>query len=167
MVGHTRKELPQPVLFNAETESLFQHVGRLFENDHLETVANTADLGCRFADRQRTFADHENVIRRKIGACWDWLSADADRFQEFGSLAPRIEQRYFRKGTKFTRRRDERQHVDNKTILLCLAASEFGDQSDFIAACRKTFWQFKVKRDSRLFASGICHLALAGDCSWQ
>src|SRR5438034_1025626 len=95
MIGDARKQLSQPIFLDAETESFLQHLGRLLEDEDFETLANTADVGRRSADRQRGFADNENIIRRKIGVRWNLPRADADRFQQPCSLAFRIEQTHF------------------------------------------------------------------------
>src|SRR6266568_7314571 len=95
MIWDAREQLPQPILLDAETESLLQDVRCLLEDDHLETVAHTADVGRRSANCQRGLADNENVVRRKIGVRWNLPRADAESFQQPCGLALRIEQTHF------------------------------------------------------------------------
>src|SRR5436309_13728036 len=95
MIWDAREQLPQPILLDAETEALLQDVRCLLEYDHLETVAHTADVGRRSANRQRGLADNENIVRRKIGVRWNLLCANADHFQQPCGLAFRIEQSDF------------------------------------------------------------------------
>src|SRR6266567_7731723 len=92
MIGHPREHAPQAMLYDAETQSFLQHVGRLLDHYHLETVAHAAEVGRRSADRQRRLADNENVVGRKIGIGWNLMRADSDRFQQHRGLALRIEQ---------------------------------------------------------------------------
>ena len=92
VVGDAREDLPQPVLRDAEAEPPLQHGRRLLEDDHLQAVADPVDPRRRAVDRQGGLAHDEHVESGEIRVRRDRLEADAQRFQERGRLALRVEQ---------------------------------------------------------------------------
>src|SRR5206468_1405203 len=59
MIRNAWKDIPQSVFGNAKTEAFFQHLGSLFEEDHLQPVTHACDARRWFAHRQRPPANYE------------------------------------------------------------------------------------------------------------
>src|SRR4030095_10104488 len=95
MPGHASEHLPQSILCDPKTKSLLQHLGRLFEHDHLETVAHSRDVRCWTCRRKRGFAPDENVERGKIARGINRLSRYTGALEKCTRLSLRVEQRNF------------------------------------------------------------------------
>ena len=160
VVRKPRKDIPQPVFDDAETEAFFQHFGGLFEDDDLQPVADARDIRRWSVERQCRPAHDERVVRRQIGAGVNRLAGDARPFEPSAGFALGVEERYSSARLYRLRRR---QDLDGKGIGLRFAGAEFDRRRHGISTWRGASGNIEAQRNTLLIAGLQAHRLAAGD----
>ena len=153
----SRPDGAEPVFLDAEAQPLLQDLRSLFEDQDLEPVRNSPQVGCRPLGGQRGFADHQQVISSQIGPGVDGLAFDAERRQLLARLAEGVEHRHF---PRLWWHRSGRQDMNLESIHLLLArhrsqalrGTKLGRQCQFVAAGRQVGRQDHAHWDPQLLA---------------
>ncbi len=149
VVGHAGEDLPQPIFLDTEPEAFFQDVGRLLEEDHLESLTDPGDVRRWAIHGERGLADNQQIVARQIGMHVDRLKANAHLREQFGRLALGVEQS--RLGGRLDRLRGG-QDMDPKRVFLGFSGTEMGAERDLVRARLEVGRQRETQRDALLLA---------------